>query len=188
MIVAFSSKELSMTSLSLWLSYSIPVWIKGLITVGREWRQQHPSDLLSGAGTSRERSSRDVKHSFLRWHLWHFFLSYHLINFTQEERENLQQLYHSASHIDISQLVHFQRYECMSCIKHNECCVNTVQFQKDCCSIRKLSVAQKLLQYILNVTYHINIISPIYSIPTLLLQLRKMPLHLSIIKRMVMSL
>ena len=34
--------------------------IKGLITVGRELRQQHPSDLLSGAGTSRERSSRDV--------------------------------------------------------------------------------------------------------------------------------
>ena len=33
---------------------------KGLITVGRELRQQHPSDLLSGAGTSRERSSRDV--------------------------------------------------------------------------------------------------------------------------------
>ena len=31
---------------------------KGLITVGRELRQQHPSDLLSGAGTSRERSSR----------------------------------------------------------------------------------------------------------------------------------
>ena len=29
---------------------------KGLITVGRELRQQHPSDLLSGAGTSRERS------------------------------------------------------------------------------------------------------------------------------------
>ena len=26
--------------------------IKGLITVGRELRQQHPSDLLSGAGTS----------------------------------------------------------------------------------------------------------------------------------------
>ena len=35
-------------------------WFKGLITVGRELRQQHPSDLLSGAGTSRERSSRDV--------------------------------------------------------------------------------------------------------------------------------
>ena len=34
--------------------------LKGLITVGRELRQQHPSDLLSGAGTSRERSSRDV--------------------------------------------------------------------------------------------------------------------------------
>ena len=34
--------------------------IKGLITVGRELWQQHPSDLLSGAGTSRERSSRDV--------------------------------------------------------------------------------------------------------------------------------
>ena len=34
--------------------------IKGLITGGRELRQQHPSDLLSGAGTSRERSSRDV--------------------------------------------------------------------------------------------------------------------------------
>ena len=33
---------------------------KGLIMVGREFRQQHPSDLLSGAGTSRERSSRDV--------------------------------------------------------------------------------------------------------------------------------
>ena len=31
---------------------------KGLITVGRELRQQHPSDLLSGAGMSRERSSR----------------------------------------------------------------------------------------------------------------------------------
>ena len=29
-------------------------WIKGLITVGRELRQQHPSDLLSDAGTSRE--------------------------------------------------------------------------------------------------------------------------------------
>ena len=38
-----------------------PYWqFKGLITVGRELRQQHPSDLLSGAGTSRERSSRDV--------------------------------------------------------------------------------------------------------------------------------
>ena len=34
--------------------------LKGLITVRRELRQQHPSDLLSGAGTSRERSSRDV--------------------------------------------------------------------------------------------------------------------------------
>ena len=34
--------------------------VKGLITVGRELRQQHPSDLLSGAGTSRGRSSRDV--------------------------------------------------------------------------------------------------------------------------------
>ena len=34
--------------------------IKGLITVGRELRQQHPSDLLSGAGTSCERSSRDA--------------------------------------------------------------------------------------------------------------------------------
>ena len=32
--------------------------IKGLITVGRELRQHHPSDLLSGAGTPRERSSR----------------------------------------------------------------------------------------------------------------------------------
>ena len=32
------------------------VIIKGLITVGRELRQQYPSDLLSGAGTSRERS------------------------------------------------------------------------------------------------------------------------------------
>ena len=37
------------------------LWLfKGLITVGRELRQQHPSDLLSGARTSRERSSRDV--------------------------------------------------------------------------------------------------------------------------------
>ena len=36
------------------------IQFKGLITVGRELRQQHPSDLLSGAGTSRERSSRDV--------------------------------------------------------------------------------------------------------------------------------
>ena len=34
--------------------------IKGLITVGRELRQQHPRDLLSGAGTSRELRSRDV--------------------------------------------------------------------------------------------------------------------------------
>ena len=33
---------------------------KGLITVGRKLRQQHPSDLLSGAGPPRERSSRDV--------------------------------------------------------------------------------------------------------------------------------
>ena len=33
---------------------------KGLITVGRELRQQHPRDLLPGARTSRERSSRDV--------------------------------------------------------------------------------------------------------------------------------
>ena len=32
--------------------------LKELITVGRELRQQHPSDLLSGAGMSRERSSR----------------------------------------------------------------------------------------------------------------------------------
>ena len=38
----------------------VMVIVKGLITVGRELRQQHPSDLLSGAGTSRERSSRDV--------------------------------------------------------------------------------------------------------------------------------
>ena len=30
---------------------------KGLITVGRELRQQHPSDLLSGAGTSRRRTT-----------------------------------------------------------------------------------------------------------------------------------
>ena len=34
--------------------------IKGMITVRRELQQQHLSDLLSGAGTSRERSSRDV--------------------------------------------------------------------------------------------------------------------------------
>ena len=33
---------------------------KWLIMVGRELRQQHPSDLLSCAGTSRERRSRDV--------------------------------------------------------------------------------------------------------------------------------
>ena len=33
---------------------------KGLITVGRELRQQHPRDLLSGAGTSLELRSRDV--------------------------------------------------------------------------------------------------------------------------------
>ena len=33
---------------------------KGLITAGRELRQQHPSDLLSGAMTSQECSSRDV--------------------------------------------------------------------------------------------------------------------------------
>ena len=32
--------------------------VKGLITVGRELRQQHPSDLLSGAGTSRERTKQ----------------------------------------------------------------------------------------------------------------------------------
>ena len=31
-----------------------PGLIKGLITVGRELQQQHPSDLLCGAGTSRE--------------------------------------------------------------------------------------------------------------------------------------
>ena len=46
---------------SLW--HHCDIWcvlFKGLITVGRELRQQHPSDLLSGAGTSRERSSRDV--------------------------------------------------------------------------------------------------------------------------------
>ena len=40
--------------LGVWLL--IQVGIKELITVGRELRQQHPSDLLSGAGTSRERS------------------------------------------------------------------------------------------------------------------------------------
>ena len=34
--------------------------IKGLITVGRDSRQQHRCDLLSGAGTSREHSLRDV--------------------------------------------------------------------------------------------------------------------------------
>ena len=33
---------------------------KGLITVVWELRQQHPSDMLSGAGTSREHSLRDV--------------------------------------------------------------------------------------------------------------------------------
>ena len=38
---------------------AIPI-LKGLITVGRELRQQHPSDLLSGAGTSLELRSRDV--------------------------------------------------------------------------------------------------------------------------------
>ena len=32
------------------------ILIKGLFTVGRELRQQHPSDFLSGAGMSRERS------------------------------------------------------------------------------------------------------------------------------------
>ena len=32
--------------------------LKGLIMVGRELQQQHPSELLSGAGTSRERSRR----------------------------------------------------------------------------------------------------------------------------------
>ena len=37
-----------------------PQWAKGLITVGRELRQKHPSDLLSGAEMSRERSSKDV--------------------------------------------------------------------------------------------------------------------------------
>ena len=40
--------------------YGTGMLFKGLITVGRELRQQHPSYLLSGAGTSRERSSRDV--------------------------------------------------------------------------------------------------------------------------------
>ena len=39
---------------------SSSLWFKILITVRRELRQQHPSDLLTGAGTSRERSSRDV--------------------------------------------------------------------------------------------------------------------------------
>ena len=34
----------------------LTVWFKRLITVWKELRQQHPSDLLSGAGTSRERS------------------------------------------------------------------------------------------------------------------------------------
>ena len=34
------------------------MFLKGLITIGRELRQQPPSDVLSGAGTSRERSSR----------------------------------------------------------------------------------------------------------------------------------
>ena len=38
------------------LKHARSVLFKGLITVGRELRQQHPSDLLSGAGTSRERS------------------------------------------------------------------------------------------------------------------------------------
>ena len=40
-----------------WLIEIYWVWLKGLITVGRELRQQHASDLLSGAGISRERSS-----------------------------------------------------------------------------------------------------------------------------------
>ena len=34
--------------------------LKGLITVGKELRQQHLSDLLSGAGTPLELRSRDV--------------------------------------------------------------------------------------------------------------------------------
>ena len=44
--------------------------VKGLITVGRELRQQHPSDLLFGAGTSRERRNKPsslVKMSPKQW-------------------------------------------------------------------------------------------------------------------------
>ena len=56
-IVPFHVAETELYFVSgLWIAYLL----KGLITVGRELRQQHPSDLLSGAGTSRERSSRDV--------------------------------------------------------------------------------------------------------------------------------
>ena len=44
---------------------SVAVLVVAILECGRfDWfphqRQQHPSDLLSGAGTSRERSSRDV--------------------------------------------------------------------------------------------------------------------------------
>ena len=43
-----------------WLIY---IYIfKGLITVGRELRQQHPSDLLSGAGTLEGRPRRTTNH------------------------------------------------------------------------------------------------------------------------------
>ena len=38
----------------------VRMMLKGLITTGRELRQQHPSDLLSGGGTSGERSSGDI--------------------------------------------------------------------------------------------------------------------------------
>ena len=57
---AVSFPSIQCSHLLLWCCTQRYVVFKGLITVGRELRQQHPSDLLSGAGTSRERSSRDV--------------------------------------------------------------------------------------------------------------------------------
>ena len=46
----------SALAMDLLLSCASPSMFKGLITVGKELRQQHPSDLLSYAGKSREHS------------------------------------------------------------------------------------------------------------------------------------
>ena len=75
----------------------VDILFKGLITVGRELRHKHPSDLLSGAGTSRERSSRDVPAgpwsipiiTWLNNVVWNVFTTKYVQNLHQNERRRL---------------------------------------------------------------------------------------------------